>query len=301
MALLNSVSVSLLLILMLSVSLSDPLYQHCETTGNYTTNSTYESNLSKLLTFLSTKGSIEGFSKKSIGNTPNQVYGMVLCRGDINTTECRSCLNLAVQEVVQLCPFNKGATIWNYHCVLRHSNQYFLNSANDSDVFYLRSNEHVNEQGPFNKTVIEMMDSVFRWAAYNTSKKFATGEAYFNQKFHKIYGLGQCTPDLSGDQCLQCWRGTCKMMRNMIAGRQLGSILGVRCNVRYSTNPFFNGRPAVLYANSQSPPGTLVPTPAASPSSASLLGNEGKDTNYYFSSRCCLVFQLITSSRQQLS
>ncbi|KAM0952322.1 putative Gnk2-like domain-containing protein [Dioscorea sansibarensis] len=288
MALLNSVSVSLLLLLMFSRTLSDPLYQHCETTGNYTTNSPYESNLSELLTFLSAKGSIQGFSKKSIGNTPNQVYGMVLCRGDINTTECRSCLNLAAQEVVQLCPFSKGATIWNYHCVLRHSNQYFLSSSNDSDVFYVRSNEHVTEQGPFNKTVIEMMDAVFRWAAYNTSRKFATGEAYFNQEFHKIYGLGQCTPDLSGDQCLQCLRGTCKMTRNMIAGRQLGNILGIRCNVRYSTNPFFNGRPAVLYANSQSPPGTLVPTPAASPTSASLPGKKGKDSN------CFVLFMFLS-------
>ncbi|KAJ0983299.1 hypothetical protein J5N97_011554 [Dioscorea zingiberensis] len=238
----------LLLLLLVSQTLSDPIYQNCETTGNYTANSTYESNLSKLLASLSSIGSIQGFSKKSIGSTPDKVYGLVLCRGDINSTECRSCIQVAAQDIIHLCPFSKGAAIWNYHCVLRHSNQYFFSSANDSDVFYLRSNEQVTEPASFNKTVIEMMDTVFRWAAYNSSRRFATGVAYFNRDFHRIYGLGQCTPDLSGDQCLQCLRGTCKMMRSLIAGRQLGSILGVRCNVSSPEKRIFASKLSSLMA-----------------------------------------------------
>ncbi|KAF3339148.1 Cysteine-rich receptor-like protein kinase 10 [Carex littledalei] len=51
------------------------LYQACGSTGNYTANSTYKSNLKNLLTDLTKSATNSttnfGFSKSSVGSTPN--------------------------------------------------------------------------------------------------------------------------------------------------------------------------------------------------------------------------------------
>ncbi|OAY77066.1 Cysteine-rich receptor-like protein kinase 10 [Ananas comosus] len=91
---------------------ADPLYQICGNTGNYTANSTYEPNLRQLRASLPSIASVsDGFSTASTGETPDQVWGLALCRGDINATDCRTCLGGASNDTQQLCRTTKRAVI----------------------------------------------------------------------------------------------------------------------------------------------------------------------------------------------
>ncbi|KAK1260554.1 Cysteine-rich repeat secretory protein 1 [Acorus gramineus] len=120
----------LILLLLLShltpITRADPLYQICQNLGNYTTNSTYQSNLNLLLHTLSSNGPITGFLTDTEGSSPNQVFGRALCRGDTIQSNCASCLSNAVQDVVQLCPHQMSAIIWYDDCQLRYSNATFF-------------------------------------------------------------------------------------------------------------------------------------------------------------------------------
>ncbi|KAJ3670359.1 hypothetical protein LUZ60_010683 [Juncus effusus] len=61
--------------------------------GNYTANSTYQSNLNLLFSVLESNATGTGFSAATVGSVPNQVSGLVLCRGDVNGFACASCIN----------------------------------------------------------------------------------------------------------------------------------------------------------------------------------------------------------------
>ncbi|KAJ0983401.1 hypothetical protein J5N97_011656 [Dioscorea zingiberensis] len=267
LSLLNSchISIQLLSLSLLSLvspSLSDPLYLVCGESGNYTAKNTYESNLNALLPSLASNGSDQGFYKDTMGRVPDQVYGLVLCRGDTNASACRSCLDLARQDVLQLCPYNKGATVWYDNCFLRYSNQNFLDSTDNSNIFYMWNIQNTTEWDPFNKIVSELIDRIFKWAAYNSSRRFATGEAYFNLDYPKIYALAQCTADFAGDQCYNCLSGIVSIKQNIL-GKQGGRVLGARCNFRYEIYKFYEGKSIVQLASSDV--GSIVPISPSSP------------------------------------
>ncbi|KAM0952318.1 putative protein kinase RLK-Pelle-DLSV family [Dioscorea sansibarensis] len=246
--------------LLASPALSDTVYQSCETAGNYTTNSTYQANLLTLLPSLSSNGSVSGFYDNTVGTVPDKIYGLVLCRGDTNTTACRNCLDVARQDVIQICPNNKGAIVWYDPCFLRYSNQNFLSSTDNSNPPILLNTQNVSEPEKFNKLVVELMDMIARFASYNSSRRFATGEANFTVSNPKIYGLTQCTPDLSGDQCYRCLQGALNAISSF-ADKQGLRVLGVRCNFRYELYPFFEGKSMVfLSASSPQSNGTNTTT-----------------------------------------
>jgi hypothetical protein len=91
--------------------------------GNYTNNSTYETNLNQLLSSLSSNTEIDGFYKSSYGQSPDEVYATVLCRGDLKPDVCRSCVKNATELITQICPNQKEAIGISDLCMLRYSNR----------------------------------------------------------------------------------------------------------------------------------------------------------------------------------
>ncbi|OAY67172.1 Cysteine-rich receptor-like protein kinase 25 [Ananas comosus] len=251
------------------------LYQICGNTGNYTANSTYESNLRQLLPSLSSVASESGpgFSTASAGESPEQVFGLALCRGDINATHCRACLDGASNDTQQLCPYDKAAVIWYDYCPLRYSNQNFTSVLDNSQQVFMWNTQNITgERFPgytrnktiydfFNQVVNTLMSEVANWAASNSNsgKPFATGELTISNAFPTIYGLVQCAPDMSGPECRQCLQGLIGEMLNWFDGRQGGRILGVWCNLRYEVYPFYDGNPTIRLSSVA--PGDLPGTP----------------------------------------
>nr|CAD1819179.1 unnamed protein product [Ananas comosus var. bracteatus] len=237
------------------------LYQICGDAGNYTANSTYESNLHQLLASLPSVASVsEGFSTARTGKTPDQVWGLTLCRGDINATDCHTCLDGASYVILQLCPYDKAAVIWYDFCLLGYSNQNFISDFfdNSEQVFMRNAQNITGERFPgytqnttimnfFNQVVNTLLSHVADSAASNSNsgKLFATGELTITNGFPTIYGLVQCAPDMSGPECRQCLQVLIGEMINWFDGQQGGRILGFWCNLRYEVYTFYYGNPTI--------------------------------------------------------
>ncbi|XP_020095132.1 cysteine-rich repeat secretory protein 38-like [Ananas comosus] len=234
-----------------------PLDQTCGDTGNYTANSTYESNLSQLLHTLSSVASVsDGFSNASTGESLDQVFGLALCRGDNNATDCRTCLDGASNDTQQLCPYHKEAVIWYDDCLLKYSNQNFTSAFDNSEQAVLYNiNNITGERFPgytqnttiknfFNQVVNTLLSDVADSAASNSNsgKLFATGELTITNGFPTIYGLAQCAPDMPGTECRQCLQAEINETLNYFDGRIGGRVLGIWCNLRYEVYPFYYGR-----------------------------------------------------------
>ncbi|KAK1303136.1 Cysteine-rich receptor-like protein kinase 8 [Acorus calamus] len=265
----SSLPLSLLLTTTLLVSLSttttraDPLYQFCQDKGNYTTNSTYQANLNTLLSSLSSNGPTTGFFTATQGSTPDQVNGLVLCRGDTNVSACASCLNNAVPDITQLCPYRKSAVVWYDNCLLRYSNIRFFNSADTSLIFYMWNVNNVSDPTPFFKTLNGLMGSLVNRAANDTSAEmFATGDMAVNST-QRVYGLVQCTRDLSGNSCASCLRDAVGQIPACCAGKMGGRVIGPNCNLRYEVARFYGNlsvRTAVSPPPLPPPPTTTTTT-----------------------------------------
>ncbi|XP_006657796.2 cysteine-rich receptor-like protein kinase 6 [Oryza brachyantha] len=254
-----------MLLALLRPPLAAAQWRFCGQSGNFSANSTYQSNLAQLSATLPRNASAARtlFAKDSLGAVPDIVYALALCRGDVaNASDCRSCVPNGFQDAQQLCPYNKEVFIAYDLCYLRFSNLNFLASADNGSPVMLMSPTNASAPAEvFDAAAAVLLNATADYAVANSSRLFATGEEAFDRTNPTIYGLCQCTPDMSLTDCRSCLGGIIAFIPQYFSRRQGARVIGLRCNYRYEVYTFFSGGsmlrlPAPATA---SPP---APTPA---------------------------------------
>ncbi|XP_038690286.1 cysteine-rich receptor-like protein kinase 10 [Tripterygium wilfordii] len=248
---------------------ADPNYvfHECSNTTTFNPNSTYQSNLNLLLSSLASNStSNDGFHNTTTGQTPDTVYGLFLCRGDVPTDVCQDCVTFATQDVVQRCPVQKVAVIWYDQCLLRYSYRMFFNSRNEGPIRILYNTQKATNQTSFSDLVRFTMNGLMTQAS-SSARKFATGATNFSStsSFNTLYTLAQCTQDLSSSNCRRCLQ---ESVGNLYVGRVGSRTLGSSCNVRFETYLFYD----------QSAVPVSPPSPLSLPPKASRKGKGGLST-----------------------
>ncbi|KAJ7948193.1 Cysteine-rich repeat secretory protein [Quillaja saponaria] len=212
------------------------LFHFCFSKENYTANSPYDTNLNELFDLLSTKVPPTGFGFDTItGKCQNQVSGLALCRGDVSSENCKSCINDASKELRKRCPNKKDAIIWYDYCFLKYSNEYFFGEIDTKNKFFLLNGNKVDNSKTFNPKVNELLSSLAKKATA-TPKLYATGDLKLEGS-ETLYGLAQCTRDLSGPDCKKCLDVAISEVPNCCDGQRGGRTVGGSCNVRYELYP----------------------------------------------------------------
>ncbi|KAF3327797.1 putative receptor-like protein kinase [Carex littledalei] len=247
------------------------LYQVCNSDNNYAGNSAFSTNLEQLSSSLSTEAvAKQGFyENNTIGTAPDQISGLVLCRGDVDSSICRDCLDQSFTDLSNQCPSSNEATIYYDFCLLSYSNQQFLNSTDNiakipnvpSTRFSGWDPSDDTVRNTFSTLVNTLLSNVSDQAAYKSRKHFGTGVINITASLPVIYGLSQCVPDFSNITCRACLEDLIYQMLKIFDGQQGGRFLGVRCNLRYDIYAFFYGNPDIQIGSIS---GTVLPTPRAS-------------------------------------
>ncbi|KAF7120761.1 hypothetical protein RHSIM_Rhsim13G0161700 [Rhododendron simsii] len=209
------------------------------TTGTYAPNSTYEKNLASLLSVLSSNSNASnGFYNHTVGtSTPDGVYGLFLCRGDLTVSACRDCVTYASTDVVQQCPRAKQVMIWYDECILRYSNDSIFAVQETREWVILVNPQNVTDETRYSEVLGEVMNNIAARALSGDSrKKFATGEANFTST-QLVYGLAQCMPDLSNFDCDSCLRNSISKFLYRYRGCR---VYFPNCFVRGELYPFYN-------------------------------------------------------------
>ncbi|KAL5578986.1 hypothetical protein UlMin_011428 [Ulmus minor] len=232
---------------------ADPvyLYHNCTNyTTTFTPNSIYQSNLNHILSALSSNATRESYNATA-GNDPSTaVYSLFLCRGDMNPTACRNCVQFADKDADKRCPGEKQMMIWYDECQLRYSNVSFFGIPAERPRVALLNTANNSDQAPFNRLVNQTLKEVAGEAAKGLSgeKKFPTKEATFTA-FQNLYNLAQCSPDLSSADCSRL-------------GSKGARVLFPSCNVRYEVDLFYNqtaSAPPPSTGEPPPPPGSIPP------------------------------------------
>ncbi|KAA8526474.1 hypothetical protein F0562_008323 [Nyssa sinensis] len=188
-----------LVFLLQTVFGADPLFHYCSSSTNFTTNSPYERNLNKVMGDLYFKTPPTGFGVSSVGQYQDRANGLALCRGDVSNADCKTCAVEASSEIRKRCPYNKGAIIWYDYCLLKYSDSDFFGKI-DSQRFYMWNLRNVSDPESFNQKTKELLNKLSE-EAYVTPKMYASGESGLGES-KKLYGLVQCTRDLSSMDCV---------------------------------------------------------------------------------------------------
>ncbi|GAV79957.1 Stress-antifung domain-containing protein [Cephalotus follicularis] len=216
----------------------DPLFNFCSNTGNFTAGGPYETNLNKLFDYLSYQAPPSGFGVGSIGQNSEQTYGLTLCRGDVSSSDCKTCIVDAGFEILKRCPYNKGAIIWYDNCLLKYSNMDFFGQTDLQNRFYMYNLNNVSDPVQFNQKTKELLRQLAT-EAYANQKFYSTGTMELGES-HKLYGLTQCTRDISRDDCKKCLDEIIGELPSCCDGKEGGRVVGGSCNFRYEIYPFVN-------------------------------------------------------------
>ncbi|KAM0878734.1 hypothetical protein ACQ4PT_034679 [Festuca glaucescens] len=259
-------------------------WQVCGTTANFTANSTYQANLGVLAAALpkNISSSPDLFATAVVGSAPDQVSALALCRGDANATACSSCLATAFQDVQNMCAYDKDAAIFYDPCALYYSsNVSFLSSSVDSVASTTSrvNNQNVtSDHARFNRQVAALVNATADYAAYNSTRRYAAGEADLGAgEFPRVYSWAQCTPDLTPAQCRGCLADIIAKLPRRFTDRIGGRTLGVRCSYRYEINPFLDGPVMVRLA---APPSSEAPAPAVVPTGSNSAAAAGREREF---------------------
>ncbi|GAV73940.1 Stress-antifung domain-containing protein [Cephalotus follicularis] len=226
-------------VLLQTVFGDDPLFHYCSSNENFTADSPYETNLNKLMGYLYYNTPVSGFGLSSLGQSPNQANGLALCRGDVSSADCKACVVNASSEILKLCPQNEAAIVFFDKCLLKYSNESFFGQIDNSVKFYMWNTQNVSDIVAFNRQTRELL-SLLAKEASATQKMYAAGELDTGGA-EKIYGMTQCTRDLSSTDCKKCLDGMIDDdLPSCCDGKQGGRVVGGSCNIRYETYPFIN-------------------------------------------------------------
>ncbi|GAB4830982.1 hypothetical protein Ancab_040218 [Ancistrocladus abbreviatus] len=229
----------------------DLLWLSCPNTTLFAPKTTFQTNRDRLLSSLYSNAiKPNGFYNTSVSSRGggSGVYGLFLCRGDDSLDTCETCVKTAVNYTLQSCPTGKVVVLWYDVCMIRYSNESFFGAAEYKPGVLMSNTQTISGNATaFMDLVDDSLNEIATTAAKNGSgKKFATKQVKFTAS-DTVYGLGQCTPDLSSTQCSQCLSQCIGQLPNCCTGKQGGRVLLPSCNVRYEIYPFYGlaaGAPA---------------------------------------------------------
>ncbi|KAJ9176949.1 hypothetical protein P3X46_012208 [Hevea brasiliensis] len=215
-----------------------PLFHFCSSSENFTSNGPYENNLNKLAGDLYIQTPQSGFGFGSSGQNPDQSYGLALCRGDVSSSDCKTCVAEASGEIRKRCPYNKAAIIWYDYCLFKYSDKKFFGQIDNRNKFYMWNVRVVSDPDSFNQKTKELLTQLAK-EAYATPKLYVSGDSKLGES-DKLYGLVQCTRDLSNADCQKCLNGIIGELPSCCDGKEGGRVVSGSCNFRYEIYPFVN-------------------------------------------------------------
>ncbi|XP_028776271.1 uncharacterized protein LOC114733027 [Neltuma alba] len=233
------------------------LYHNCSSNKTFAVNSAFQSDRTKLFSSLASANT--DFSNATVVGGGDTVYGLFMCRGDVNLSMCHQCVVNATQRLSSECRVSKEAIIWYDECMVRYSNRSFFFTVETRPRLSLLNTGEVSQLS-FLQILLSTLNVTADEAA-NGTKKYATREASISG-FGTMYSLLQCTQDLSSQDCRTCLTAVIGDLSTWCClGKQGGRVLYPSCNVRYELYPF--------YKSDDQPEATAPPPPALSPPTSS--------------------------------
>lgn len=216
-----------------------------------------------------------GFYNRYVGQTPDQVNAIGLCKGDVEPDDCRRCINIAVIRLREICPNQKGGIGWYDNCMLRYSNVTILGISNTNRGWYRVNGNNASNVVQFNQALGQLFNQQRSDASRGGSLRKYASNSTDGPGFTTLYGKMQFTPDLSEILCSNCLDSVIRLIPGCCDGGRGAQVYYPSSNLRYEEYRFFND---TVDLTPPSPPPTQSPPPPLSPPSGIYLCHHLLDT-----------------------
>ncbi|GER48216.1 cysteine-rich repeat secretory protein [Striga asiatica] len=222
-----------------SVSFQAESYVTYKCTGsNYTQNSSFEKDLNCLMDDLKKINGPDngGFRKASSG----QAYGLAQCRGDVGPDDCHACVSTATSNLMKTqCPGKRRGISWyDDKCYVKYSDSEFFRRVDTENSLALVNVKSASHAEKFNKTAVELLEKL---AENGKTEMFAESTVELPEKESgnkTLYGMAQCTMDLSSEQCTSCLNEAVSALSACCTRKVGGRVYYGSCVMRYEIYPF---------------------------------------------------------------
>ncbi|CAN6288598.1 unnamed protein product [Urochloa humidicola] len=213
------------------------------------------------------------FATATSGQSPDVVYALALCRGDVlDDAACGDCVASTLNMILSATPppgqqcyeiayyYGDACSVaYSFDNILVHYN----NTGESGDVMRLERWNERNVTGEVSLIVSlnqELLEKTVEKAAGAAPRRFATGVADSGTTFPPVYSLAQCTPDMSAGDCLACLRRLLGGVNSTMAMRMGGQVHVIRCYFRYETYRFYDSQPMLSLGPSSAQAPAPTPT-----------------------------------------
>ncbi|KAL8545788.1 hypothetical protein ACS0TY_005784 [Phlomoides rotata] len=158
-----------------------------------------------------------GFHVSSLGLLKqDRAYVLALYRGDQTPDQCRACVEATSHKILQVCPNKQeGAKLFNFR----------------DDTLTLLLELRIKASSGSSDIKIGV----------GTRNISGEGGSQQSRNMSQIYGLTQCIPDLSLENCSICLRNLDPVIDDDVLEFSTGArMLTPYCNIRYELYPFHN-------------------------------------------------------------
>ncbi|KAL1190777.1 putative cysteine-rich receptor-like protein kinase 12 [Cardamine amara subsp. amara] len=247
----------------------------CMNTSFFTPLSTYDTNRRLVLTSLASNVTVHrGFYNASIGQPPNRVYAAGMCIPGTEPDICSACIMSGSYALIVNCLNQKDASFWQSNrtlCMIRYSGSSFIGSLeleprfnvfNPMD-FKMNATEFSRAWKGLTLRMIQAVSS--NNETTRSGGKYYAADVAALPNSQTLYGLMQCTPDLSKADCNLCLQESVKNYQQLFLGQEGGAIIRLSCFLRTELFPFFGAFKNII-ARSPPPQPVYQPTPPPNPS-----------------------------------
>ncbi|TVT97331.1 hypothetical protein EJB05_57429, partial [Eragrostis curvula] len=219
----------------------EPIHFQCVSNTNYTRGGAFQANLDAVLSSLPSAAAYSlGFAKNATGAAaPDKAYGLAQCRRDITASLCSKCVEKMARKLRSECLGLTSAIAVSGTCLLRHSNVSFFGEGESSFLGYNHGAAGVAQPELFATRLDALMNNLTRMAAYGNPRLFAVG-ATDHTALSKIYGMAQCTGDLSPDDCYKCLNRGVYYITTYWDREKGGQSVLWSCYLRFESAIFYN-------------------------------------------------------------
>ncbi|CAH2053064.1 unnamed protein product [Thlaspi arvense] len=226
-----------------------------ESQGQYKPGSAFENNLkSIIISIATTSNNVAGYDTMSlIGSPEDTVSAIFQCRGDSYGPKCRDCYATALAGLRRRCPRYKGGVIWYDQCLLEISAVDSVGKIVYDNSFCMSNAQNVSDgEIKFDeiKSLVDNLTSLVITEKNNSNPTalYAAGEKTFGKE--KLYGMVQCTKDLSPEACQECLGSKILRFQNCLFGKRGARVVGRSCNFRFEFYPFVTTKEGRNYLKS---------------------------------------------------
>ncbi|KAI4313732.1 hypothetical protein L6164_026688 [Bauhinia variegata] len=186
--------------------------------------SDYENQVNSIFTSLANSAMFTSYNNFTSQGSSSQdtVYGLFQCRGDLNSGQCSRCVALAVSRLGTLCVNSAGGALQLDGCFIKYDNLTFLGVEDKTVV--------LKKCGPSTELTSDALtrrDAVLAYLGASTG-------SYKVSSSGNVYGVAQCTGDLSMSECQDCVSDAIQRLKTECGGANWGDMYLAKCYARYS-------------------------------------------------------------------